>query len=244
MCWHVWSILVISYNISQNQALRFIVIKKWLLKKAQLSFSLCRFTHCCLVTPLSHTQVLPAIEVLSTMYISPHPKLLLHWMNYENTMSTTKFVSIIPVKAPRRCQFFPCNTETRVLFSLSQITYWHRLPCISFPTLVHRKHLDICSLFIRKLIQVKLNRHCNFINPGWWFAPFTTRGAAVEEGIFAMNIMKKSTHAVINKIRPLIFSYVFVSINYMNAFWYWWDWGSVYDFFVTIKEIRSQNLSI
>ena len=32
-----------------------------------------------------------------------------------------------------------------------------------------------------------------------------------------MNIVKKGTHAVINKIRPLIFSYVFVSINYMNA---------------------------
>ena len=52
------------------------------------------------------------------------------------------------------------------------------------------------------------------------------------------------THAVINKIRPLIFSYVFVSINYINASWYWWDWGSVYDFFVTIKEIWSQNFSI
>ena len=84
----------------------------------------------------------------------------------------------------------------------------------------------------------------NFINPGEWFAPFTAKGAAVEEGIFAMNIVKKSTHAVINKIRPLIFSYVFVSINYMNASWYWWDWGSVYDFFVTIKEIWSQNFSI
>ena len=27
-----------------------------------------------------------------------------------------------------------------------------------------------------------------------WFTPFTARGAAVEEGIFAMNIVKKSTH--------------------------------------------------
>ena len=63
-------------------------------------------------------------------------------------------------------------------------------------------------------------------------------------GIFAMNIVKKSTHAVINKIRPLIVSYVFVSINYMNAYWYWWGWGSVYDFFATIKEIWSQNFSI
>ena len=68
-------------------------------------------------------------------------------------------------------------------------------------------------------------------------------GAAVEDGIFAMDIVKKSTHAVINKIRPLIFWYVFVSINYMNASWYWWDWGSVYDFFATIKEIWSQNFS-
>ena len=32
-----------------------------------------------------------------------------------------------------------------------------------------------------------------------------------------MNIVKKSTHAVVNTIRPLIFSYVFVSINYMDA---------------------------
>ena len=72
----------------------------------------------------------------------------------------------------------------------------------------------------------------------------TARGAAVEEGIFAMNIVKKGTHAVINKIRPLIFSYVFVSINYMNASWYWWDWGSVYDFFATTKEIWSQKFSI
>ena len=40
-----------------------------------------------------------------------------------------------------------------------------------------------------------------------------------------MNIVKKSTHAVINKIRPLIFSYVFLSINYLNASWYWCDGG-------------------
>ena len=79
------------------------------------------------------------------------------------------------------------------------------------------------------------------MNPGKWFAPFTARGAAVEEGIFAMNIVKKSTHAVINKIRPLIFSHVFVSINYMNVSWYWWDLGSVYNFFATIKGIWSQN---
>ena len=63
----------------------------------------------------------------------------------------------------------------------------------------------------------------------------------VEEGIFATNIVKKSIHAIINKIRPLIFSYVFVSINYMNASWYWWG---VYDFFQTIKDIWSQNFSI
>ena len=72
----------------------------------------------------------------------------------------------------------------------------------------------------------------------------TARGAVVEEGIFAMNIVKKGTHAVINKIRPLIFSYVFVSINYMNAYSYWWDWGGVYDFFATTKEIWSQIFSI
>ena len=52
----------------------------------------------------------------------------------------------------------------------------------------------------------------------------------------------RGTRAVINKIRPLIFSYVFVSINYMNASWYWWD--CVYDFFAAIKEIWSQNFSI
>ena len=68
-----------------------------------------------------------------------------------------------------------------------------------------------------------------FHQPRLVIRTFHHQGAAVEVGIFAMNIMKKSTYAVINKIRPLIFSYVFVSINYMNASWYWWDWGSVYE---------------
>ena len=46
---------------------------------------------------------------------------------------------------------------------------------------------------------------------------------------------KYSCYAVINKIRPLIFSYVFVSINYMNASWYWWDWGA---FMTSLRQLK------
>ena len=87
------------------------------------------------------------------------------------------------------------------------------------------------NLNISELIYSWLDE---FHQPRLVIRTFHRQGAAVEEGIFATNIVKKSTHALINKIRPLIFSYVFVSINYMNASWYWWDWGSVYDFVVTI----------
>ena len=70
---------------------------------------------------------------------------------------------------------------------------------------------------------------------------FLRQGRCSRGGHLCNDIVKKSTHAVINKIRPLIFSYVLVSINYMNASWYWWDRGNVYDF-LFLTSVINHNL--
>ena len=120
-----------------------------------------------------------------------------------------------------------------------------------YPNLANNETHVIVNWSLMNQLLWNLNKHITscvkkmqFHQPRLVIRTFHRQGRCSRGGIFAMNIVKKSTHAVINKIRPLTFSYVFVSINDMNAYWYWWDWGGVYDFFATIKEIWSQNFSI
>ena len=87
-------------------------------------------------------------------------------------------------------------------------------------------------------------RHKQFHQPRLVIRIFHRQGAAVEEGIFAMNIVKKSTHAVINKILTTDILICFCVDKLYECILILMGMGSVYDFFATIKEIWSQNFSI